>query len=355
MKKILVTGATGRIGSNLCKELCKKYEVRALALQDDPQINKISSLDTEIVYGNLEDYESIVKAVEGVDAVIHLAAVMGRPSGMSKQRYFNINVVGTLNMLEASVNNSVDKFLLASTDATYPVTEPLYTPVDENHPQRPNSLYGLVKVLCEKMCFEYTREYGLPTTILRYGTVLTPPEIIVKVLKNGFGVPSKLFDDVVEVKYSDGRVRKECVKDVITRDVFKILADEAERPWKVHVSDVRDVVDGTILALEKKASENEVFNLLGGAVFAFDAAVKYATELTGEDYVTIKLPAYWSFEVDITKARNMLGYRPKYDVFRIIEDSVKYLKGEDVGVIPSGYETYAKEAEYMKKLFQKIS
>jgi UDP-glucose 4-epimerase len=310
LKKVLVTGATGRIGSNLIKELLRRgYEVRSFAVSTDPYLYKLKSMETEIVYGDIRDYNNLLDAADDVDVVVHLAALFAQfRAGVSKQELINANVVGTLNALEASVNRSVDKFIFSSTDATYPISNPLYWPVDENHPQRPNNIYGLTKVLSEKTCFEYSTEYGLPTTVLRYGSVLAPPEII-NTLKGG-------------------------------KEKFSIRVDKNGTPFKMHLSDVRDVVEGTILAIAKKASENEVFNILGCAVFTLDEAVKYAAEHAGQDYITIKdhkAVATPSFEADLTKARNILGYRPKYDVFRMIDDSLKYLNGEDVGVIPTGY------------------
>jgi UDP-glucose 4-epimerase len=314
LTEILVTGATGRIGSNLIKELLRRgYEVKSFVASNDPYLYKLKDMETEIAYGDIRNYTNLLDAMDSVDIVVHLAALFAQfRAGVSKQELINVNTVGTLNALEASVNRSVEKFIFSSTDATYPISKPVYWPVDENHPQNPNNIYGLTKVLSEKTCFEYSTEYGLPTTVLRYGSVLAPPEII-----NSLGG-----------------------KEKFGKEKFTLHVDKNGKPFKTHLSDVRDVVEGTILAIEKKASENEVFNMLGCAVFTSDQIVKYAAEITGQEYVTVKdqnAVATSSFEADISKAKSILGYRPKYDVFRMIDDSVKYLKGEDVGVIPTGY------------------
>jgi len=337
---ILVTGATGRIGANLVKDLVAQgYRVRSFVTQNDPHLKKLSDLATEIAYGDLTDYDSLTRAVRDVDVVAHLAAVMGRPSEMSKHAYLDINVVGTLNTLEASVQSgTVKKFVFASTDATYPVVKPLYSPIDENHPQRIDSLYGFVKVAGEQLCLEYSLEFGLPVTVLRYGCVLTPPELITMILPSCIGFPDQVADSIVEVKYSGGQTKPVKAQDVFSDKRLKVWRDLTGRPWKVHCSDVRDVVDGTILAIEKKAAENETFNIMGAATFAYDQAVPYAAGLLGQEYLTIDLPHYLAYEVDLSKAKGLLGFRPRYDVFRMIDDSVKVLKGQDVGVIPSGFQ-----------------
>jgi len=336
---VLVTGATGRIGANLVKRLLKEgYEVRAFAMKEDPLLGKLSQLKSQVSYGDLTDYESLTNAMRDVGLVIHLAAVMGRPPEMSKQTYLDINVTGTLNVLEASVRSgSVAKFLFSSTDATYPVVKPQYSPIDENHPQRPDSLYGFVKVAGEKLCFEYATEYGMPVTILRYGCVLTPPELLTMILPSCIGFPSELLDTAVEAKSSEGKSSRLKAREVFPNKRLKVWKDTSGRPWKVHCSDVRDVIEGTLLALEKKTSENEIFNVMGAAKFAYDEAVPYAAKLLGQEYLTIEVPHYLSYEVDISRARGYLGFRPKYDVFKMIDDSVKSLKGQDVGVIPSGF------------------
>jgi UDP-glucose 4-epimerase len=336
---VLVTGATGRIGANLVKRLLEEgYEVRSLAMREDPLLGKLSQLKSRVVYGDLNDYESLANAVRGVDYVVHLAAIMGRPPGMSKQTYLEINVTGALNVLEASVRSgSVNKFLFSSTDATYPVVKPQYSPIDENHPQRPDSLYGFVKVAGERLCLEYATEYGMPVTILRYGCVLTPPELLTMILPSCIGFPSRLLGAEVEVRSSEGKSNQVKAKEVFHDKRLKVWKDQNGRSWKVHCSDVRDVVEGTLLALKSKASENETFNIMGAAKFAYEEAVPYAAKLLGQEHLTIEVPHYLSYEVDTSKARGYLGFSPKYDVFQMMDDSVKSLKGQDVGVIPSGF------------------
>ena len=107
MKKILVTGATGRIGTHIVKDMIERgYKVRSFVLKGDPQIKKLKEMKTEVMKGDITDLKSVTKAVEGMDAVIHTAAVMeDRPAWMTDAEQFQINVNGTLNVCLAISQN----------------------------------------------------------------------------------------------------------------------------------------------------------------------------------------------------------------------------------------------------------
>jgi len=108
------------------------------------------------------------------------------------------------------------------------------------------------------------------------------------------------------------------------------------RPWVVHPVDVRDIVQGLILAIEKEAAVNEVFNLVGPSAFGVNEAVKYISKRINMDYVTVNLPGRrMHIEISTAKARGLLGYKPKYDVYKIIDSAIAFKNGEDIGVIPS--------------------
>ena len=103
MQKILITGAAGRLGGNLTHQaLAKGYDVRALVLPDDPKRSKLDGLDLEIVDGDLRDPEVCRRIVGGVDAVVHTANILGPPRGMDNRTFYEINSMGTFNLLEAA-------------------------------------------------------------------------------------------------------------------------------------------------------------------------------------------------------------------------------------------------------------
>ena len=137
--KILITGATGFIGSHLT-ELCveKGFEVVAFDRYNPNNHwgwleNSEYKNDIEFILGDIRDYDSVSKAMEGCTAVFHLAALIGIPySYISPLAYIRTNIEGTYNVLEAAKNLGLNQILITSTSETYGTAQ--YTPIDENHP-----------------------------------------------------------------------------------------------------------------------------------------------------------------------------------------------------------------------------
>ncbi|MDE2799796.1 MAG: NAD-dependent epimerase/dehydratase family protein, partial [Gemmatimonadota bacterium] len=103
MSKILVTGATGRLGANVVRQLVERGDdVRALILPDDPKKFKLDPFDIEKIEGDLRDAALCRDIVDGVDAVVHTANILGPPRGMDNQTFYEINVTGTYNLFEAA-------------------------------------------------------------------------------------------------------------------------------------------------------------------------------------------------------------------------------------------------------------
>jgi len=197
MSNILITGACGFIGSHLT-ELCinRGYNVRAFDrynsdnnigwLENSPYKN-----DIEVMLGDIRDYDSVYKAVDGCDIVIHLAALIGIPySYVSPMAYIKTNVEGTYNILEASKNLSVDQTLVTSTSETYGTAK--YVPIDEKHPSSGQSPYSASKIAADQLAYSYYSSFELPIKIIRPFNTYGPrqsaraiiPTIISQVLKN---------------------------------------------------------------------------------------------------------------------------------------------------------------------------
>ncbi len=109
-------------------------------------------------------------------------------------------------------------------------------------------------------------------------------------------------------------------------------------PHKMHICDVRDLVQGLVLGLEKEAAVGEAFNLAGVAPFSYEEVIPYLSEAIGMPYFKAVIPIPGSrMELSISKARSLLGYRPKYDVFKIIDDALRIGRGEEVeNFVPRG-------------------
>ncbi len=171
-ERIIVTGATGFIGSHLT-EFCVRKGFDVVAFDRYNPNNHWGWLenseyenDIEVILGDVRDYDSVSKAMEGCSAVFHLAALIGIPySYVSPLAYIRTNVEGTYNILEASKNLKLDQVLITSTSETYGTAQ--YTPIDEKHPLIGQSPYSASKIAADQLAVSYYRSFDLPVKIVR--------------------------------------------------------------------------------------------------------------------------------------------------------------------------------------------
>lgn len=179
MDKILITGATGFIGSHLTELLVSKgFDIVAFDrynpnnhwgwLEDSKCKNAI-----KVILGDIRDYDSVSKAIEGCNAVFHLAALIGIPySYVSPLAYLRTNVEGSYNVLEAAKNHNIEQVLITSTSETYGTAQ--YTPIDEEHPIVGQSPYSASKIAADQLAISYYRSFKLPIKIVRPFNVYGP-------------------------------------------------------------------------------------------------------------------------------------------------------------------------------------
>jgi len=174
--KFLVTGGAGFIGSHIVEELLKRnYKVRVL---DNFSTGKRENLkefekDIELIEGDIRSYHIVEKAVKGVDIILHQAALPSVPRSIKDPITTNeVNVGGTLNILEAAKENHVKRIVFASSSSVYGDTPTL--PKREDMVPNPLSPYAVSKLAGEKYCQVYSKVYGIETVILRYFNVFGP-------------------------------------------------------------------------------------------------------------------------------------------------------------------------------------
>lgn len=177
MKTVLVTGGAGYIGSHCVLALLKQgYKVIIFDNLSTGHIETVEALqkygEIEFFRGDLLDshYLDTVLSQINIDAVVHFAAFsqVGE-SVKDPQKYYINNVCGTISLLQAMLKHGIKNIVFSSTAATY--GEPVYTPIDEKHPQNPINTYGQTKLMIEKIMDDYDKAYGLKSVRLRYFNV----------------------------------------------------------------------------------------------------------------------------------------------------------------------------------------
>ncbi|MDF2821600.1 MAG: NAD-dependent epimerase/dehydratase [Clostridiales bacterium] len=173
-KKVLITGSDGFIGSHVTEKLIEEgYDVRAFVFYNS--FNNWGWLDTfpkdklkniDIFTGDVRDPNGVRKAMEGIEEVYHLAALIAIPfSYHSPDSYVDTNIKGTLNVLQAARDLGTQRVLVTSTSEVYGTAQ--YVPIDEKHPLQGQSPYSATKIGADKLAESFYRSFNLPVTIVR--------------------------------------------------------------------------------------------------------------------------------------------------------------------------------------------
>jgi UDP-glucose 4-epimerase len=331
---ILITGATGRIGSALAKRLIGRGEhVRGLVLPDDPNADKAKGLGLECVTGSLTDYDAVLAAVEGVDAVFHLGAVMlfDETKPETRPKTWDVNIQGTYHVFEAAAQraNRPLRLIYASSDEVYPAIGPRYQPTDETHPRFPYSFYGLGKVLGEEMIRFYGRNQSdVEISIARFTLTQAAEEIVDP---NGLVAPLLFFvNGRLGALKGSGSTDPKVLETIKTLEPLAapdeplLLPYDLEgNPFYQEATDARDIAQGLELMLDRPEAIGEVFNLTPPTIVSMAEFIPYMAEATGRRYVEAKLAFGWrKIHGSGAKARALLGYNPQYTLFDMVDEAV---------------------------------
>ena len=346
--KILVTGATGRIGANLVAQLLEQgHHIRSLVFPgDSSRADKLDSYaHVETVIGDLRSADDVNAAVSGADAVYHIAAAMGGP--FDNRQYLDINVGGTLNVLEAIRAHCPDlrRFVYASSEAVYwdaringryfeqPISEDM---VGGLYPDMP---YLMTKWLGEELAMVYHYQYGVPTCAMRFSTVIEPSEFL-----NDQGLP-KIFLYSAAAKQYSGQTGRDAAEQALIDALLsnwngeeKLLLSRNPNgvAYRQHFGDVRDIVQGLLLALDNPAAVGEIFNLAGAAILDWGELAPQLAERHGIPCVEARLPFQNYFELDLGKIETKLGFQARHDFASIMAAAQAIQRGEASDIIPTG-------------------
>jgi len=293
--KILVTGGAGFIGSHLVAKLAKQgYSVRVL---DNLSTGKRSNIErllkegsVDFTKGDIKDASTVKAAVSSVDMVYHLAAQISVPlSILNPKLNHEVNVVGTSNLLSASKNAGVGRFVFVSSCAVY--GEPIYLPIDEAHPTNPISPYAESKLTSEQECIKLSKDHEIEAAVVRFFNVYGPRQG----LNEYSGVITKFIEKIKKklplTIFGDGQQ---------TRDfVF-----------------VQDITNALLLASKSKDANGQIFNIGTGKATTIKSLAETLLALT-DSKVKLKFAPERSGDIkhsyaNISKANKILGYKPEF-------------------------------------------
>ena len=321
--KVLVTGVAGQVGCRLARQLlARNHEVRGALLADDPLGDRVAGLDLELVPGDLTDAAYVTGLVEGVDAVIHTANLVGP--------YFELNTAINLQVSRAcgARANRLERYVYVSSSGVFPNNGEnircAYHPVDEMHPKRPDNEYSLSKYVGELMAERVARETGLRYTIVRPSHVLSGTKIlgqfsvasVVGKLQASQSIPG------TELYMADGTELWHDIEAAASGpDQPCSITDEEGRPWLYQPQDARDIAHCVVCALEADAALGESFNAGAPAPFPFPAGARLIAERRGVEPLEVTVPFQYQYDHCITKARSLIGYRPRGDLETMVESA----------------------------------
>lgn len=349
-KRVLITGGAGFIGSHLADELIEKgYEVRALDNLSEqvhgPDAVRPDYLnpEVELIVGDIRDKNAVRRALEGVDAVFHFAAMVGVGQSMYQiEDYTDVNNVGTAVLLEALIENPVQKLVVASSMSIY--GEGLYKTADgsliqegerslaelkqqqwdmqdeKGNPYQPqptpetkkpnlSSVYALSKYDQERLCLITGKAYNMPVTALRFFNVYGTRQALSNPYTGVLAIfASRLLNGNAPLIFEDGLQKRDFVH-------------------------VKDVTRACRLALETPEADGEVFNVGSGNRYTIREIADKLAHVMGKDINAEVTGKYRVGDIrhcfsDLSKAKAILGYEPQVPFEEGLTELSQWLKGQ---------------------------
>ena len=314
MSKIVITGGAGFIGSHIAENLAKDGHEIVIVDNLDPYYSVdlkkrnldivLNSGDATFINADITDLARMKEIIDStVDYVYHEAAQAGvRISVEDPFKPNNVNVLGTLNVLKASLDAGVKKVINASSSSVYGKVK--YLPFDEQHPTEPVSPYGVSKLAAEHYCRVFYEVYGLPTTSLRYFTVYGPrmrPDLAISIFTR-----KMLANEPITV-FGDGEQ---------TRDFTYI----------------EDVVEANKRLLYNKVTDGKVLNIGGGNRISVNDLIENLRSITGSTSEVINAGKQKGDTedtlADVDLGNEMIGYKPLFNITKGLNKFVDWFKIE---------------------------
>jgi nucleoside-diphosphate-sugar epimerase len=324
--KVFVTGGTGFTGGFLVSRLVKEGHEVSVLVRKSSNTEKLKKLGVNLVLGDITDKNLVEKAVKDMDIVYHLAAVWREGGGIPKKVFWDVNVNGTKNLLEASLQANIERFIHCSTCGVLGhIANP---PADETFPYNPGDTYQRTKCEGEKLALEYFHNKGLPGVVVRPTGIYGPRDL--RFLK--------LFKYVYTGKF--------------------ILVGKGDVLY--HLAYIDDLVEWMMLCGQKKNAIGQIYIIGGDKYVNLNELVTQIAKSLDVPVPKKRFPFFWpvwtaalACEIackpfginppifrrrvdiyrknrafDISKARKELGYEPKVSLEEGIKKTAEWYKRE---------------------------
>jgi dTDP-glucose 4,6-dehydratase len=313
MKKVLVTGAGGFIGSHLVEVLLRAgYAVRAMTRYTSAA-NRLGNLNLlpaelrakiDLYPADLRDADAVRKAMQGVEVVFHLGAIIAIPySYQHPEETAAVNLTGTLNVLQAMRQLGTARGVIVSTSEVYGTAQ--YTPIDEKHPLQPQSPYAATKIGAEALAISFQRSFGTPVTVVRPFNTYGP-------------------------RQSARAVIPTIISQALTQDVVRLGAVHTYRDYTY----AEDTARGLMLAAESEAAIGQVINLGTGETNTIGAIAELIIGLIGRPVHLITGEAerlrpeaseVLRLQSDNRLAASLIGWRPQIGLREGLQQTIDWI------------------------------
>ena len=309
--KVLVTGAAGFLGSHLTEKLIENgHEVRVLMHYDSNNNwgwleNSEYKKNIEFVFGDIRDFDSVFSAMQGIDEVFHLAALIGIPySYLSPLAYIKTNIEGTYNVLQSAKLLNTKNIIITSTSETYGSAQ--YIPIDEKHPKVGQSPYSATKIGADNLAESFHRSFGLPIKIVRPFNIYGPRQSARAIIPS---ICIQILNDIKEIKL--GNINT-------TRDL----------------TFVKDTANGFIEISKNEKLNGESTNIGMNEEISIKNLIKKISKITGK---TIKIitdqkrirpekSEVSRLVCDNSKIKKYTNWKPEYNLENGLEKTIDWIE-----------------------------
>jgi len=312
-KNVVITGAGGFIGSHLTEELVRRgANVKAFVHYNSRNYWGLLELlekdvldEVDVVAGDITDPFFVKTATKDADIVFNLAALIGIPySYIAPESYVNVNIKGTLNVLQAGLDNGVEKIVHTSTSETYGTAD--YVPIDEAHPMKGQSPYSASKIGADKMAESYYRSFDLPVATIRPFNTFGP-------------------------RQSARAIIPTIISQALTMDEVHVGSLSPVRD----LTFVKDTVNGFIEIGTSKKSIGEVINIGTGSGVTIGELLQKILRIIGKENIRVVEDAdrvrpdkseVMELICDNSKAKQLLDWSPQYTLDEGLAETIEWMR-----------------------------